>query len=57
MCIGAAFAMQEAVLTVAMVLKRFIFEPAPGRVVWPVHRLTLRPRDPLLMVMRPAAGA
>ncbi len=56
MCIGAAFAMQETVLAVAMVLKRFIFELAPGQFVWPVQRLTLRPRDPLLMVMRPAAG-
>ena len=54
MCIGAAFAMQEAILAVAMVLKRFTIQLAPGQVVWPVQQLTLRPRDPLLMVMRPA---
>ena len=54
MCIGAAFAMQEAVLAVAMVLKRFTIELASGQAVWPVQRLTLRPRDPLLMTMRPA---
>ena len=52
MCIGAAFAMQEAALAVATVLKRFGIELAPAQLVWPIHRLTLRPRDPLLMVMR-----
>ncbi len=54
MCIGAAFAMQEAVLAVATILKKFTIELAPGQILWPVHRLTLRPRDPLLMVLRPA---
>lgn len=53
MCIGAAFAIQEAVLAVAMVMKRYTLELAPGQAVWPVQRFTLRPRDPLLMVMRP----
>jgi cytochrome P450 len=62
-CIGAGFAMQEIVLVIAMILKRFAIHLAPGQDVWPVHRFTLRPRDPLLMVMRPfqrqrgAAGA
>ena len=55
MCIGAAFAMQETVLAVAMALKSFSIQLAPGQAVWPVHRLTLRPRDPLLMVTRPIA--
>jgi len=54
MCIGAALAMQEAVLVVAMILRRFAIELAPGQIIWPVHRFTLRPRDPLLMVMRRA---
>lgn len=54
MCIGAAFAMQEAVLAVAMVMKRYTLALAPGQKVWPVQRFTLRPRDPLLMLMRPA---
>lgn len=54
MCVGAAFAMQEAVLLVAMLLKRFTVQLAPGQVVWPIHRFTLCPRDPLLMMMRPA---
>lgn len=54
MCIGAALATQEAVLVVAMILRRFAIELAPGQVIWPVHRFTLRPRDPLLMVMRRA---
>lgn len=53
MCIGAAFAMQETILAVAMVLKSFSIHLASGHAVWPVHRLTLRPRDPLLMVTRP----
>ncbi len=54
MCIGASFAMQEIVLAVAMLLKRFSISLAAGQSVWPVHRITLRPRDPLMMVLRPA---
>lgn len=57
MCIGAAFAMQEAVLAVAMVMKRYTLALATGQTVWPVQRFTLRPRDPLLMVMTPVQDA
>jgi cytochrome P450 len=54
MCLGAAFALQEATLAVAILLNRFSIRLAPGQVVWPVHRFTLRPRDPLMMVVKPA---
>jgi cytochrome P450 len=49
MCIGAAFAMQEATLALAIIASNFSFELAPGQTVWPLQRFTVRPRDPLLM--------
>ncbi len=42
-CIGASFAIQEAVLILATLLARFRFELVPGRVPEPVMILTLRP--------------
>lgn len=42
-CIGAAFAMQEAVIILATLLARFRFGPVPGRNPKPVLILTLRP--------------
>jgi cytochrome P450 len=53
MCIGACFAMQEITLVVAMILKKFSIQLAPNQKVWPVHRFTLRPRDPVLMAVLP----
>jgi len=41
MCIGAAFALQEATLVVATIMKNFAFALAPGQTVWPIQRLTL----------------
>jgi cytochrome P450 len=41
-CIGAAFALQEASLVLATLAQRFRFEPAPGAVPEPVGRLTIR---------------
>ena len=41
-CIGAAFALQEASLVLATLARRFRFEPAPGAVPEPVGRLTIR---------------
>jgi cytochrome P450 len=41
-CIGAAFALQEASLVLAMVAQRYRFEPVPGHVPQPVGRLTIR---------------
>ena len=42
-CIGMAFAMQEAVIILATLLSRFRFKPVPGRDPEPVMILTLRP--------------
>ncbi|MFT4151613.1 MAG: cytochrome P450 [Paracoccaceae bacterium] len=42
-CIGAGFAMQEAVIILATLLARLRFAPVPGRDPRPVMILTLRP--------------
>lgn len=41
-CIGAAFAQQEAALILATLARDFRFEPVPGHVPEPVGRLTIR---------------
>jgi cytochrome P450 len=55
-CPGAAFALQEAALVLATVLRAWRIAPAPGHVPWPVGRLTLRPDNglPLLLEARSA---
>ncbi len=47
MCMGAAFALQEAVLILASLVRRFHITPEPGHRPYPVGRLTIRTRDPL----------
>ncbi len=42
-CIGASFALQEAVIILATLLARFRFAPVPGKEPKPVLILTLRP--------------
>ncbi|MFN4155616.1 MAG: cytochrome P450 [Paracoccaceae bacterium] len=42
-CIGANFALQEAVIILATLLARFRFDPVPGKAPKPVMILTLRP--------------
>lgn len=42
-CIGASFALQEAVIILATLLARFRFAPLPGKAPRPVMILTLRP--------------
>jgi cytochrome P450 len=42
-CIGASFALQEAVIVLATLLARFRFAPVPGKHPKPVMILTLRP--------------
>jgi cytochrome P450 len=52
-CIGANFALQEAVIILATLLARFRFAPVPGRDPQPVMILTLRPEGGVwLMVER-----
>ncbi len=41
-CMGAAFATQEAMLLLASLVRRFRFEPVAGHVPKPVGRLTIR---------------
>ncbi len=53
MCIGAGFALQEATLVLATIMGNFNIALAPGQTVWPQQRLTLRPRDPLLLRLEP----
>lgn len=51
-CIGATFAVQEASMMVAMIVRSFRFEMAPGHSPWPVQKITLRPDDGLPMIFR-----
>ncbi len=44
-CIGAAFAMQEAMLILATVTRRYRIEPGPGPDPEPTSRLTIRSLD------------
>jgi len=48
-CIGMGFSMQEALIILAAILKRFRLELVPGHPVEPHARLTLRPRHGLKM--------
>ncbi|HMF20760.1 MAG TPA: cytochrome P450 [Pseudolabrys sp.] len=51
-CIGATFAIQEASIVVAAIMRHFTLEMTPGHPVWPVLRVTLRPKDGLPMMIR-----
>lgn len=50
-CVGAQFAMQEAVIVLATLMRNFRPALAPGHAVWPVQKVTLRPRGGLPMVL------
>jgi cytochrome P450 len=50
-CIGSAFALQEATLVLAAIVRNFRLELAPDCVVWPMLRVTLRPAHGLRMVI------
>ncbi|MEJ0041437.1 MAG: cytochrome P450 [Rhizomicrobium sp.] len=49
-CIGMGFAMQEAMIVLGQILKRFKLDLVPGHPVVPLARLTLRPQFGLKMV-------
>ena len=51
MCIGMAFAIQEAVLVLASLVRRFRFAPLPGEVPYPFSRLTIRPQKPIRVAL------
>ncbi|MGA8876537.1 MAG: cytochrome P450 [Candidatus Korobacteraceae bacterium] len=48
-CVGASFALTEALLVLATVVRRFRLVPVDQQPVAPVPSLTLRPKDPILM--------
>jgi cytochrome P450 len=54
-CIGSAFALQEATLVLATIMRHFALALAPGHAVWPLLRVTLRPAGGLPMTVRCAA--
>ena len=55
-CIGATFALQEAVIALAVLMRRFRFDTAGGARPWPVQKLTVQPAGGLAMrVTRRAA--
>src|SRR5262249_42947877 len=51
-CIGATFALQEATIALASILKELTLELAPGAVVGPLLCVTVRPQNGLPMVLR-----
>jgi cytochrome P450 len=52
-CIGAAFALQEAVIILATLLSRFRFSPVRGRTPQPKMIITLRPEGGVWMTATP----
>jgi len=52
LCIGNEFALMEAHILLAMIAQRYRVELAPGHAVEHEIRVTLRPRQPMLMVPR-----
>jgi cytochrome P450 len=48
-CIGSTFALQEAVIALALILNEFRFEPTPGLNPWPVQKLTVQAQNGLPM--------
>ncbi|MDF1729457.1 MAG: cytochrome P450 [Sulfitobacter sp.] len=52
-CIGASFALQEAVIILATLLSRFEFKLVPGKKPEPVMILTLRPEGGVWMTAEP----
>lgn len=51
-CIGMAFALQEAVIILAHYLREFRFDLMPDQVVEPQQRITLRPKFGMRMIAR-----
>jgi cytochrome P450 len=55
-CIGASFAMQEAALVLAHILRSFHLELKQGHVVKPLQNITVRPAGGLPMILRRRRG-
>jgi cytochrome P450 len=56
-CEGAALAMVEAELVLAVLLKRFVFRPAPGQTVTPIERFVLWAAEDIHMNVTPRASS
>jgi cytochrome P450 len=56
-CEGAALAMVEAELVLAVLLKRFQFQPAPGQTVTPIERFVLWAAEDIHMNLTPREPA
>jgi cytochrome P450 len=52
-CIGATFALQEAVIALAVLMHRFRFDMTAETRPWPVQRLTTQPANGLPMLVKP----
>ncbi len=55
-CIGEAFAMLEARIALASIARRVRVSLVPGQELIPVPTVTLRPKGPLWMTVRPREG-
>jgi cytochrome P450 len=55
-CIGMSFAMQEAIIVLAHLIRALRFDLAPGHVVAPIQRVTLRSRYGMKMIVRRRAA-
>lgn len=55
-CIGATFALQEAVIALGVLMKRFRFDCTQDTKPWPVQRVTTQPRGGLPMTVTARAG-
>ncbi|MFI8455601.1 cytochrome P450 [Kitasatospora sp. NPDC085464] len=55
-CEGAGLATVEALLLLAVLLKRFRFRPVPGHPVVPIERFVLRAADDIRMLVSPRAA-
>ncbi len=51
-CIGASFAMQEAQIILALLLRRFRFDYTSDRQPWPVMKITIQPDNGMPMNMQ-----
>jgi len=52
-CIGATFALQEAVIALAVLMHRFRFDMTDKTRPWPVQKLTTQPQNGLPMRVTP----
>lgn len=58
-CIGATFALQEAVIALAVLMKRYRFDISANTKAWPVQRLTTQPLNGIVLRVseRPACSS